>query len=34
MKEIRSVLSSDLESIKSIYEKAFDRSLGVNIIKA
>lgn len=26
MREIRSVVSSDLESIKLIYEKAFDRS--------
>lgn len=29
MKEIRRVVSSDLESIKLIYERAFDRSEGV-----
>ena len=29
MREIRSVVSTDLESIKLIYEKAFDRSEGV-----
>lgn len=29
MREIRNVVSSDLESIKLIYEKAFDRSEGV-----
>ena len=29
MREIRNVISSDLESIKLIYEKAFDRSEGV-----